>query len=131
MTTKPTCLPVQFDNIPMELKRIPRWVLWRLVEVGEEDNRRWSKMPTQPSGLPASSTNPKTWADFLTIQAAYQNTPEKFAGIGFVFTAQDNIIGVDLDDCYDADSSAFTNAALQHIADSINGYMEVLSLIHI
>jgi len=125
MTTKPTCLPVQFDNIPMELKRIPRWVLWRLVEVGEEDNRRWSKMPTQPSGLPASSTNPKTWADFLTIQAAYQNTPEKFAGIGFVFTAQDNIIGVDLDDCYDADSSAFTNAALQHIADSINGYMEV------
>jgi len=125
MTIKPTCLPVEFDQIPKELKRIPRWVLWRLVEVGEEENRRWSKMPTQPSGLPASSTNPKTWSDFPTIQAAYQNATDKFAGIGFVFTAEDNIIGVDLDDCYDDHLSRFTNAALQQIADQIDGYMEV------
>ena len=122
---KPDCLPVQFDAIPMELKKTPRWVLWRLVEVGDEGNKRWSKMPLQGTGQPASSTNPKTWTDFLTVQDAYQNNPGRFDGVGFVFSDEDNLIGVDLDDCYDATSGAFNNAALQHIATQIDGYMEI------
>lgn len=124
MTQKPICLPVQFATIPLELKRIPRWVLWRLVEVGDEGNKRWSKLPTQVNGQPASSTNPATWTDFPSVQHAYEQDPEKFAGIGFVFTAEDNLIGVDLDDCYDP-ASGFTNAALQQLADQIPGYQEV------
>ena len=107
----------------MELKRIPRWVLWRLVEVGEPP--RWSKLPTQTNGLSASSTDPDTWADFLTVQAAYEADPTRFAGVGFVFSDEDNLIGVDLDDCYDATAQRFNNAALQQIADSVQGYMEV------
>ena len=122
---KPEALPVIFENIPMELKRIPRWVLWRHTEVGEEGNKRWSKLPIQASGQSASSTNSATWADFLTVQAAYQQTPERFSGVGFVFSEEDNLIGVDLDDCYDADLGGFTNAAMQQIAESINGYMEI------
>ena len=119
---KPTPLPVQFDKIPMELKRIPRWVLWRFVEIGTEDNKRWSKLPAQSNGQPASSTNADTWTDFLTVQHAYEDNPGKFDGIGFVFTGEDNLIGIDLDDCY---TDRFTNAALQHIADSVEGYKEV------
>lgn len=125
MTDKPICLPVQFATIPLELKRIPRWVLWRLVEVGDEGNKRWSKLPTQVSGQPASSTNPTTWTDFPSVQHAYEEDPEKFAGIGFVFTSEDNLIGVDLDDCYDYIAERFTNAALQHISDELLGYHEV------
>lgn len=124
MTTKPTCLPVQFDQIPLELKKTPRWVLWRLIEKGEGDNIGWAKMPTQTNGMPASSTNPEHWTDFLSVQDAYQSNPDKFAGIGFVFTADDNLVGVDLDDCYDQ-HIGFTNAAMQQIAESIEGYMEV------
>jgi putative DNA primase/helicase len=123
--TKPTCLPVQFENIPIELKKTPRWVLWRLVEVGDEGNKRWSKLPTQTSGLPASSTNPKTWTDFLTVQDAYQSHPERFDGIGFVFNEDDNLVGIDLDDVYDSHTNAFTNAAMQQLANSVDGYMEV------
>ena len=119
---KPQILPVNFAPIPMELKRIPRWVLWRLVEVGDETSKRWSKLPTQTNGLPASSTDSNTWTDFLTVQQAYEANPTKFAGVGFVFADEDNLIGVDLDDCYD---NGFNNVALQHIAESINGYMEV------
>ena len=119
---KPNTLPVQFENIPMELKRIPRWVLWRLVEVGDENTKRWSKLPTQANSQPASSTNPDTWADFLTVQHAYEANPNRFDGVGFVFSDEDNLIGVDLDDCYD---DGFTNAAMQHLAQSIDGYMEV------
>ena len=125
MTDKPICLPVQFATIPLELKRIPRWVLWRLVEVGDEGNKRWSKLPTQVSGQPASSTNPATWTDFPSVQHAYEEDPEKFAGIGFVFTQTDNLIGVDLDDCFDHVTARFTNAALQHISDSLLGYHEI------
>lgn len=125
MTQKPICLPVQFATIPLELKRIPRWVLWRLVELGDEGNKRWSKLPTQVSGQPASSTNPATWTDFPSVQHAYEQDPEKFAGIGFVFTQTDNLIGVDLDDCFDHVTARFTNAALQHISDSVEGYHEI------
>jgi putative DNA primase/helicase len=121
---KPTSLPVQFDNIPIELKRIPRWVLWRLLEKGEGEHTTWAKVPSQTSGMPASSTNPETWADFISVQDAYQSNPEKFAGIGFVFTAEDNLVGIDLDDCYDL-TVGFINAAMQQLASSIEGYMEV------
>jgi len=124
MTTKPTCLPVQFDQIPIELKRIPRWVLWRLLEKGEGEHTTWAKVPAQTSGMPASSTNPETWADFISVQDAYQKDPQKFTGVGFVFTPDDNLVGIDLDDCYDP-HIGFTNAAMQQLASSINGYMEI------
>ena len=123
--SKPEALPVIFENIPMELKRIPRWVLWSHTEVGSDNNKRWSKLPVQANGQSASSTNPTTWADFLTVQAAYQNNPTRFSGVGFVFSEDDNLVGIDLDDCYDADLQSFTNAAMQQLAASVNGYMEV------
>ena len=122
---KPTSLPVQFASIPMDLKQIPRWVLWRFVELGDEDSKRWAKMPVQKTGQSASSTNPAHWSDFLTIQSEYESNPNKYDGIGFVFSDEDNLIGVDLDDCYDVHTNAFTNAALQHISNQVAGYMEV------
>ena len=124
MTARPTCLPVQFDTIPLELKKTPRWVLWRLLEKGEGENTTWAKVPAQTNGMPASSTNPETWTDFISVQDAYQSNPNKFAGIGFVFTQEDNLVGVDLDDCYDQ-HIGFTNAAMQQLASSIQGYMEI------
>jgi hypothetical protein len=124
MTARPTCLPVLFGNIPIELKKIPRWVLWRLIEKGEGESSTWAKVPSQTNGLSASSTNPEHWTDFISVQEAYEANPHKFAGIGFVFTQEDNLVGVDLDDCYDP-QSGFTNAAMQQIANSIDGYMEV------
>jgi len=125
INTKPTPLPVLFDNIPMDLKRIPRWVLWRFVEIGDENTKRWSKLPTQANGQPASSTDQSTWADFLTVQAAYETNNHRFDGVGFVFNDDDNLVGIDLDDCYDVTEGVFTDDALQHIAQSVSGYMEV------
>lgn len=120
---KPTCLPVVLANIPIELRSVARWVMWSFVEVGDGDNKRWAKMPLQTSGKAASSTNPATWTDFLTVEQAY-NT-HKFDGVGFVFSEDDNLVGVDLDDCYDHLQGSFINAAMQHIAAQIDGYMEI------
>jgi putative DNA primase/helicase len=120
---KPKALPVLFQNIPLSLRTIPRWLLWNYVEIGEEDNKRWSKLPVQATGKAASSTNSNTWTNFHEVEAAYLTG--RFDGIGFVFTADDNIVGIDLDDCYDEASGTFTNDELGGIAKKTNGYMEV------
>ena len=121
---KPTALPVQFENIPISLKKISRWVLWRLVEVGEGSSKRWSKLPLQSNGSSASSTNPTTWCDFLHAQEAYQTG--RFDGVGFVFDGSDGIMGIDLDDCVDAvqGPTSLTPEA-QAIKDAVLGYAEV------
>ena len=120
---KPKTLPVLFQNIPLGLRSVPRWTLWNYVLIGEGDTQRWSKLPVQPTGKAASSTNPATWTDFLSAEAAYLTG--RFDGIGFVFTGDDHIIGVDLDDCFDDLNNQFTNAELKGIADGIQGYMEI------
>ena len=118
--TKPYCLPVQLSNIPIELRKVARWVMWSFVQVGDGDNKRWAKMPLQTSGKSASSTNPATWTDFISAEQAY-NT-DKFDGIGFVFNEDDNLVGIDLDDCFD---DGFINAAMQQLASQVDGYTEI------
>ena len=120
--TKPKALPVQFQNIPLSLRTIPRWLLWNYVEIGEEDNKRWSKLPVQASGKAASSTNPNTWSDYFTAQEAYQKG--QFDGVGFVFTGDDNIIGVDIDDCRDPATGSLNDLATNILAN-IDGYVEI------
>ncbi len=121
--TKPFCLPVELANIPLELRKVPRWVMWSFVEVGDGDKKRWAKMPLQITGRYASSTDPKTWTDFLSVEQAY-NT-HKFDGIGFVFSHDDDLVGIDLDDCYDHHTDRFINAAMQQLASNVDGYMEI------
>lgn len=113
---------VQFDNIPVELKKIPRWVLWRETEIGEAPNNRMAKLPFQVSGHKASSTNPNNWSDFFTVEDAYQKG--NYSGVGFVFVEDDNLVGIDLDDVRDIDSGELTPFA-QNIVDNVIGYSEV------
>ena len=73
MLDKPTALPVDFNGIPVDLKMIPRFCLWKYTLVGEGENQKWSKLPVQPNGKAAKSTDPATWTDFFTAQKAYEN----------------------------------------------------------
>ena len=118
---KPTALQVQIENIPLELKRIARWVLWDFIEVGEEDAKRWSKVPLQVNGKTASTNNPATWTDFMTVEQAYKTG--KYSGIGFVFTQDDDLCGIDLDDCFD-ESNKLSEFA-ETIRQNVTGYVEV------
>ena len=113
---------VQFENIPVELKKINRWVMWKFVEVGEGDTKRLSKLPMQSNGSPASSTNPKHWTDFFTAEKAYESG--NFSGVGFVFSSDDNLVGIDIDDCRDVTTGELTEFA-QNIIDNVEGYVEV------
>lgn len=122
MLQKPPALPVDFNAIPLNLKTIPRFLLWKYTLVGDAEHQKWSKLPVQPTGKAASSTNPTTWTDFLTAQKAYENG--NFDGIGFVFTGDDDLVGVDVDDCRDPTTGELSDFA-QQIVDNVKGYCEV------
>src|SRR5699024_246523 len=78
--------------------RLNNWVVWKAVEsdkVNENGERILDKVPKRTNGLSAAVDNPNTWTDFHTAYNAYING--SFAGIGFMFEKNNNIIGLDLD----------------------------------
>jgi primase-polymerase (primpol)-like protein len=73
-------------------------VCWR----EEERDGNVTKIPVDPSsGGFASTTDPDSWTDFETAQAYARDAA---AGVGFVFSEADPIVGVDLDACRDPES---------------------------
>lgn len=67
--------------------------------------------------------DPQTWEPFEQCYARYSKD-SKYDGIGFVFSSDDDIIGIDLDHCRDAASGQITPEARKIITDT-NSYAEV------
>lgn len=78
------------------LKSIPQWVGWN----AEERAGKITKVPKDPhTGKNASSNNPSTWG---TAQQAWNaKSRYNWTGVGYVFTLDAGIVGVDLDDCFE------------------------------
>jgi primase-polymerase (primpol)-like protein len=117
----PGTLPVNPDGIAAELMARPQWVSWGWEWVA--DDQRWTKVPyDSKTGMRASSTNPATWA---TIEAALAYTQrESLPGIGFVVTADDPYVGIDLDKCRDPQTSAIAPWAAEIVA-RFDSYTEI------
>jgi putative DNA primase/helicase len=65
-----------------------------------------------------------TWATFEGAFAAYEAAEPPYDGIGFVFCGADPFVGIDLDDCRDAESGEVAPWA-QSIIDRVQeGYVE-------
>jgi primase-polymerase (primpol)-like protein len=77
-------LSPDFSAMPAELRRIPRWVVWKGTKVPYCPTAKNSK---------ASVTEPDTWASFDQAQTAYEEGG--YQGVGFVLSG-DGIVGVDL-----------------------------------
>jgi hypothetical protein len=100
------------DRIPDELKQRHQWVLW-LYEwrSDKKGGGKWTKPPFQPivrgrGWAKAENDNPATWTScrkVLETFRAHANVPGalKLDGIGYVFSADDDLIGVDFDHCLD------------------------------
>jgi putative DNA primase/helicase len=80
--------------IPQELRARGQWVVWR----SEVRDGKPTKVPYQPSGDKASSTNPRTW---ITYEEATR-AAARFDGIGFVLSKDDPLVGLDFDACRSA-----------------------------
>ena len=89
--------------IPLELRELRRWVVWRWGDVDPKTGKR-EKPPYCPTDLRrhGSSTNPATWATFE--QAVAVVDAGKADGIGFALTPP--YVGVDLE------RSGYLNVAL-------------------
>jgi putative DNA primase/helicase len=118
---RPHAIPVQADQIPTEIKLLRRWVVWRYEYRPDQSKEKpWTKPPFQVNGTYAKSNDPDTWTIFET---ALQHTRE-FDGIGFMFSANDPYIGIDLDHCRDPIDGSIEPWA-QEIIDRLNSYSEV------
>ena len=106
-------------NVPAALKEHPRWVTWKYVE---RDGKP-TKCPFNPkTGGAADSTDPATWATFDEALAAYQK--DSLDGVGFVFAADGDFAGVDLDDSIDP-ATGQLKAWARQVVERLNSYTEV------
>lgn len=94
------------ENIPLEMKEIPQWVLWKLEQVIDADTGepqidpitgeiKLTKVPYQPNGKKADTTKSSTWSSYEVTFTAYN--PSAYAGLGFVLTKETGFVAVDFD----------------------------------
>lgn len=108
----------RWESIPKELRERPQWVGWRLVIT--PTRAKPTKQPLSPrTGTPASTTDPTTWATFEEALVCAGSD-----GVGFVFTADDDYVGIDLDGCRDAETGALEPWAAD-IVSQLSSYTEV------
>lgn len=101
------------------IRDLRQWLVWRK----EERDGKPTKIPYSPTtGQKAKSTDPETWSTYeQAVQAAKENG---FDGIGFVFTPEDGLCGVDLDKCIDPVSGEIEPWA-REIIEELNSYTEI------
>lgn len=125
-------------NIPTELREIPQWIVWKAVD--DPGKQKPKKVPINPkTEAPAMSNNPSTWApysvayDFLNEWQGFEHTHVDgktgadvegvISGLGFVFSAADPYVGIDLDNCFNGNGQLATWAL--EIVAAMMSYTEV------
>jgi len=101
------------------IRDLRQWVCWR----PEERDGTLTKIPYSPlTGEKASSTNPDTWANYSEAVKAYKE--RGYGGIGFVFTSEDDLCGVDLDGCLNPETGEIESWA-QEVIEELDSYTEI------
>ena len=110
--------PELWDTIPEFLKQ-KKYVLWRNDPIK-------GKIPLQTNGQFARVNDPSTWASLEEVTTNFVLADFEVDGIGTIINAKDDLLGIDIDDCINADGSY--NEVANFVLDSIgknNCYAEV------
>lgn len=75
-----------------------QWVLWEAVRT----EKGFTKLPKTVSGLNASTNKLNTWAALNDVRTAYDSN--RFNGVGFMLTDDDDFTCIDIDDIENADN---------------------------
>jgi len=122
---KPTGSPItqaaelDLTPIPSKLKKRDQWLCWR------EETRagKPTKVPVSPHDRGFGKVNDSsTWASFQVAVDALSR--DDVTGLGFVFTDNDTIAGVDLDAMRDPETGSLSERA-QDIVSRLDSYTEV------
>jgi hypothetical protein len=100
------------------IRNLRQWLCWRI----EQHDGKLTKVPYCPlTGEKASSTNPETWVGYS--EAVKASKEQGYGGIGFVFTPEDDLCGIDLDGCIDPETKELEPWALE-IVEKLDSYTE-------
>jgi putative DNA primase/helicase len=118
MLTPANTLMERCENVPDSLTERQQWVVWRSEP---------EKVPYQAHNprRRAKVNEPNTWVGFCEALDAYGqwlDTPQRLAGVGYVFSKDDPFVGIDLDDCVDGDA---IHPAARKLIDNLGGYAEI------
>ena len=103
----------------LNMRDLRQWLCWRT----EERHGKPTKVPYDPStGEKAESTNPKTWTSYKKAVSVCKD--HGYEGIGFVFTPEDDLCGVDLDKCLDPETGEIEGWA-QEVIEELDSYAEI------
>jgi P4 family phage/plasmid primase-like protien len=117
-------LPVNIDSIPEEMKALNNWVLWKYEDRKDsKGNVKKTKVPYQVNGRKAESTNKDTWGSFENIIKTLKRYT-RYDGIGFVFSQDSGIMGLDFDHVKDIENGEWDQEAQKEIL-SLNSYTEI------
>ena len=97
------------------MQELKQWILWKYEDTG---GKKLSKVPYQINGLRAKPNDKTTWSDYNTVKAVFYNYDNEYDGIGFVFTAEDDYVGIDLDFGID-------DAVKNDIINTLDSYTEL------
>jgi hypothetical protein len=117
-------LPAQLKDDYMiadtqNIRDLRQWLCWH----SETREGKPTKIPYSPhTSVRASSTDPKTWGSYEEAVAACKK--HGYGGIGFVFTPEDDLCGVDVDGCLDPETGEIEGWA-QEIIDELDSYAEI------
>lgn len=106
-------------NFPRELRNLAQWVVWRF-ETRQGQDKPTKVLYNPATGQRADSTNPATWGTFDNAATVFSRGG--YAGVGFVVTADDPYVGVDLDGCI-VDGQLTDNA--RRWVDLLSSYTEI------
>lgn len=109
-------MSIAVDTIPAELRQRNQWLGWRYIV----RNGKATKQPMSVDGRsPGDSTDPATWGSLEDALAVF--SANGLDGIGFVFTADDDFIGIDLDGCI---QDGITEPWAQQLIERFDSYTE-------
>ncbi|WP_202911855.1 phage NrS-1 polymerase family protein [Natrialba swarupiae] len=110
---------IDVEAVPDTLAERPQWICWRT----EDRDGKATKVPVDPeTGSFASTMDDRTWT---TLEQALEYMATGAAtGVGFVFTATDPLVGVDLDDCRDPETGEPLEPA-PSIIERLDSFTEV------
>ena len=108
-----------FSSVPEEMKRHKAWVCWT---VGERSGKS-TKIPKNPkTGGNARHDFSGTWTTFEEAEK-YYNDHTDIEGIGYVFTEDQGIVGIDIDHCIADDK--IISEEIQELVDRCGSYVEL------
>lgn len=88
------------EAIPLELRSIPRWVVWDFFPPKPDSvKKKLGKVPISAGGdRKINYLDPAEWRSFDDALAEARKRGDM--GVGFVFFETDDVVGIDLDDAY-------------------------------